>query len=106
MLVAITAPRQSRYQRLATRPIRPLTPTEAQERDIREIEHLEKGGPIAMADYTLLNDGSPERLLRELEDLLDQLAFGTMSLATSMTAVEIVCRACLPLEIDLTAAKR
>lgn len=76
VLVAISAPRQSRYQRLATRPIRPLTPAEAQERDIREIEHLEKGGPIAMADFTLLNDGSPERLLRQLEDLLDQLAFG------------------------------
>ena len=75
VLVAVAAPRHLRYQRLATRPVRPLSPAEAQERDILEIERLEKGGPIAMADYTLLNIGAPEDLLQQLDELLEKLAF-------------------------------
>ena len=75
VLVAVAAPRHLRYQRLATRPERPLTPPEARERDMQEIEELEKGGPIAMADYTLLNDGEPKQLLRQLDALLEALAF-------------------------------
>jgi dephospho-CoA kinase len=77
VLVAITAPRHLRYQRLATRSDRPLTPSEARERDMLEIERLEKGGPIAMADFTLLNEGAPEALLRNLDALLDTLGFSS-----------------------------
>src|SRR5688572_17349153 len=58
LVVAIVASRSLRYHRLATRPVRPLTHAEAEQRDIQEIEMLEKGGPIAIADYTLVNDGS------------------------------------------------
>ena len=75
MLLAIAAPRHLRYERLSTRPERPLTPPEARERDIREIEALEKGGPIAMADYTLINDGALAELLRQLDALLASLGF-------------------------------
>ncbi len=75
LLLAIVAPRQLRYQRLARRPIRPLSGEEALRRDIREIERLEKGGPIAMADYTLLNTGTPAQLLAQLDDLLRRLDF-------------------------------
>lgn len=75
LLVAIAAPRHLRYQRLAGRSDRPLTPSEALERDLLEIERLEKGGPIAMADYTLLNEGAPVDLLRKLDALLDTLGF-------------------------------
>lgn len=75
ILLAIAAPRHLRYERLSSRPERPLTPAEARERDIREIEALEKGGPIAMADYTLVNDGASSELLRQLDSLLDSLGF-------------------------------
>ncbi|MCY4061094.1 MAG: AAA family ATPase [Chloroflexi bacterium] len=75
VLLAIAAPRRLRYQRLSTRPERPLTALEARERDIHEIETLEKGGPIAMADYTLVNDGAPAELLRQLDSLLVSLGF-------------------------------
>ena len=75
LLIAIASPRQLRYQRLAARPERPLSATEARERDIQEIEKLEKGGPIAMADYTLLNDRQPAELLRQLDALLGSLSF-------------------------------
>lgn len=75
VLLAIAAPRRLRYERLSTRPERPLTLLEARERDIREIEALEKGGPIAMADYTFINDGAPAELLRQLDALLASLGF-------------------------------
>ncbi len=74
ILVAIVAERALRYARLNQRAERPLSAQEAEQRDWLEIEHIEKGGPIAIADYTLLNNDSPERLLRELDDLLERLA--------------------------------
>ena len=75
LLLAIAAARQLRYARLAQRHERPLTAAQALERDFQEIESLEKGGPIAMADHTLLNEGSPEDLLRRLDALLEDLGF-------------------------------
>ena len=75
VLVAIVAPRHTRYARLEARTERPLTCAEAQQRDVLEIENLEKGGPIAIADYTLQNDGSPAALLGALDQLLDRLGF-------------------------------
>ncbi len=75
VLVAIVAPRHTRYARLEARTERPLTCAEAQQRDMLEIENLEKGGPIAIADYTLQNDGSPAALLGALDQLLDRLGF-------------------------------
>lgn len=77
VLIAIAAPRHLRYQRLATRAERPLTAREASDRDIQEIEKLEKGGPIAIADYTLVNDDTPVTLLAQLDTLLGSLAFAT-----------------------------
>jgi dephospho-CoA kinase len=73
VVVAIVAERALRYGRLASRTERPLTAHEARQRDWQEIEQLEKGGPIAIADYTLLNDGSPAKLLAELDALTDRL---------------------------------
>lgn len=73
-LIAIVAPRHVRYRRLAARPVRPLTSSEAYERDTTEIENLEKGGPIAISDHYVINDGSREELyenLKKIETLLD-----------------------------------
>lgn len=74
-VVAVVCRRDLRYQRLAERSIRPLTAAEAESRDWAEIENLEKGGPIAIADYTLTNDGAVEETLRELDALLSRLGF-------------------------------
>lgn len=75
VVVAIVAERGLRYSRLAARSERPLTAQEAQQRDWQEIERIEKGGPIAIADYTLLNNATPEELLQALEALLMRLEF-------------------------------
>ena len=73
VVLAVTAPRPLRYARLAARPERPLSPEEALARDIAEIETLEKGGPIAMADYTILNTGSLEALEAAVDGLIERI---------------------------------
>lgn len=74
-VVALTAPRITRHRRLAIRPSRPLTNAEASQRDWSEIEQLQKGGPIAIADYFLENTGSVEELYENVEQLLDTIKF-------------------------------
>lgn len=74
-LVAVVAPRRLRYHRLEQRPVRPFTNTEAYERDIAEIENLEKGGPIAIADHFVGNNGSIEELDEKLAALATELDF-------------------------------
>lgn len=75
VVVAVICPRWMRYSRLASRPERPLTAAEAEARDYQEIEKLEKGGPIALADFFLLNDREPEAMLAALDALVAELAF-------------------------------
>jgi dephospho-CoA kinase len=71
--VAIITTRSMRYDRLSRRPERPLSAEEAERRDYAEIENVEKGGPIAIADYTILNDGSIEDLFRSMDGLLSTI---------------------------------
>ena len=70
MIIAVFTPRALRYERLASREVRPLTLEEAVSRDYAEIENIEKGGPIALADYTIVNDGTREALIQKLEWIL------------------------------------
>ncbi|CAK0743566.1 conserved hypothetical protein [Gammaproteobacteria bacterium] len=70
IVLAVATARTLRYQRLTQRPVRPLTPVEAEARDIAEIERIEKGGPIAIADYTVINNGTAETLLATVDNLL------------------------------------
>jgi len=69
-VVAVFVPRQVRYERLSRRRVRPLMPSEAEARDTSEIENIEKGGPIAMADFTICNDKSEADLAAEVNALL------------------------------------
>ena len=57
-VIAVFASPQTRYQRLSKRAHCPLTTTQSISRDKSEIENINKSGPIAMADYTLINEGS------------------------------------------------
>ena len=69
-VVAVNASPKTRYQRLACRGIRPLTFNEASSRDKSEIENLNKGGPIAMADYTLINESHLADLKQQTESVI------------------------------------
>lgn len=75
IVVAIVAPKHLRHHRLNIRPIRPMTDAEANQRDWFEIENIEKGGPIAIADYVIINDGDLENLYSRLDTILDHADF-------------------------------
>lgn len=74
-VIAVVAPKRLRHRRLNDRPIRPLTNTEASERDWAEIENLEKGGPIAIADYYIMNDTDLDTLHQKIDKTLDKIKF-------------------------------
>lgn len=78
-VVAIVAPKQLRHRRLASRPERPFTAREATERDWTEIENLEKGGPIAIADHYVINDGNLDAFHDRVDVVLDEIDFHPQS---------------------------
>jgi len=75
-VVAVWSSPQARYKRLAGRRVRPLTGEEAASRDAAEIENINKGGPIAMADFTIVNDTSLQNLVKETEKVISALKSG------------------------------
>ena len=72
-VVAVWASPATRYLRLAKRQVRPLTVIEAASRDIAELKNTNKGGPIAMADFTIINESSLRDLERQTEKVLSAL---------------------------------
>jgi dephospho-CoA kinase len=72
-VLAVWASPATRHARLAHRAERPLTLEEAASRDKSEIENSNKGGPIAMADFTIVNEASLEELKRETKQVLSVL---------------------------------
>jgi dephospho-CoA kinase len=73
IVVAVWASPRVRYARLGSRRIRPLTLQEAAGRDSAEIKNLNKGGPIAMADFTVLNESSLKHMKKQVERIIDSL---------------------------------
>ncbi|MBQ3348687.1 AAA family ATPase [Candidatus Saccharibacteria bacterium] len=73
--IAVVVDKKLRYDRVAIRPNRPFDITAIRERDRSEIENLEKGGPIAAADYYILNNGSVADMEQRLADILKQEEF-------------------------------
>lgn len=82
-VIAVYASPQTRYQRLKDRAskhgddpkmiFRSFDPEEARARDHAEIENLAKGGPIAMADYTIVNEGTLEDLAAACEKIISKI---------------------------------
>ena len=75
IVIAVAAPKKVRYQRVLDRndSHRHYTLEQLITREIAEIENIEKGGPIAYADYTLVNETNPKDLTDQLEKLLTKL---------------------------------
>lgn len=74
-VIAIVSPKHLRKHRLAARPVRPLNTEQVDQRDWAEIENIEKGGPIAVADYYVHNDGNLDHLHEQIDDALNHIAF-------------------------------
>jgi len=74
-VVAIVVPKALRRKRLAERPERPFNAQQAAERDRSEIENLEKGGPIAIADYYVDNSGTIKEFHEKFAALCKEIGF-------------------------------
>jgi dephospho-CoA kinase len=74
-VVAIVVPKALRRKRLAIRPDRPFDAQAAAERDRSEIENLEKGGPIAIADYYVDNSGTIKEFHEKFAGLCKEIGF-------------------------------
>lgn len=83
IIIAVYSPPEIRYQRLSGRAkrhgedknlrYRSFTAVEAAARDKAEIENLHKAGPIAMADYTLINIGKIKELHQQIDKVMKNL---------------------------------
>jgi len=72
-VVAIWSSPGTRYIRLTKRLIRCLTLEEAASRDKAEIENINKGGPISMADFTIINESSLDNLKKQTKRIISGL---------------------------------
>lgn len=73
LVIAIAAPRHLRHERVLSRQDSHRKYTSIAQiidREVDEIESLEKGGPIAIADYTIVNDGDTQAMLAKLDQIL------------------------------------
>lgn len=70
IVLAVVTNSGVRYERLSSRQVRPLTNEQACSRDFAEIENSEKGGPIAIADYYIDNNGSLQQLTEQFEQFM------------------------------------
>lgn len=70
-LVAIIVDKEIRYERLKNRINRNYSIDESIKRDLNEIEKTAKGGPIAYADYFILNNYSLEEYKKKLENIIE-----------------------------------
>jgi dephospho-CoA kinase len=73
-LVALYSSPKTRSTRLAGRRIRPLTTKEATDRDKSEIENINKGGPIALADFMIINESSLQALKEQTQMIIERLS--------------------------------
>jgi len=74
-VVATISPRKLRHERMVKRAERLLEIREMNERDWSEIEDIEKGGPIANADYYIENSGTVKELHENVKKLLNEIEF-------------------------------
>ena len=70
IILAVVTNSQIRKDRLKNRLIRPLTAEQVDSRDFAEIENSEKGGPIAKADYYVMNNGTERDLYAQFEQFM------------------------------------
>lgn len=74
-VIALVPPKNLRHKRISSRPERAMTLAEINDRDFNEIEVLEKGGPIAIADYFIVNKNSNLRTHLKIDKILKEINF-------------------------------
>jgi len=76
VVIAVVAPKKVRRERVLNRKDshRKYTIEQLVAREVAEIENIEKGGPIAYADYTIANQNTREDLIQNLEKIIDEIS--------------------------------
>jgi len=72
-VLAVYSSPETRTKRLAGRSYRPLEKNEVVDRDYSQIENLHQAGPIARADFTVINEGDENCLYGQLDKVIDTL---------------------------------
>lgn len=72
-LICVITDKDIRYQRVSKRKERPFNRDAIVERDLSEIENLYKGGPIAYADYYVLNNEDEQNTINQLKNILEKI---------------------------------
>ncbi len=73
ILICVVADKDIRYKRLETRKERPYIKEEAIDRDLNELGNLDKGRPIAYADYFIFNNGTIDEYITRLNEILEKI---------------------------------
>lgn len=72
-VLSIYSSPETRITRMENRPVRPLKREEMISRDYSQIENLHQAGPIARADWTIVNEGTKEELQQNLDKILGKI---------------------------------
>lgn len=72
-VLAVYSSPETRIRRMSVRPFRPLNREAVIGRDYSQIENLHQAGPIARADFTIINEGEKEELYSKLDSFLQTL---------------------------------
>lgn len=72
-LICICCDKKIRHHRIANRKNRPFTNEEIITRDFSEIENLNKAGPIAIADYYVLNNSQKTDCYERITNIINEI---------------------------------
>lgn len=73
-VLAVFASPEIRIQRMCNRPLRPLKREDVISRDYAQIENLHQAGPIARADFAIINESSKEELHQKLDEIIKKIS--------------------------------
>jgi len=72
-VLAIFSSPETRIDRMENRPIRPLSKEDVISRDYAQIANLHQAGPIARADWTIVNEGTKDELQQQIDKILEKI---------------------------------
>lgn len=72
-VLAIYSSPETRIKRLSSRPVRPLSREEVESRDYSQIENLKQAGPIARANFTIVNEGEMIEFCSGIDKIISNL---------------------------------
>jgi len=72
-VLSIYSSPETRIARMKNRPVRPLKKEEMISRDYSQIENLHQAGPIARADWTIVNEGTKEELQKQIDEIIEDI---------------------------------